>query len=301
MVEPAVKPYLGLLVGVIAVSFASIFIRLAEAPSLVIAAYRLTIASVILTLPALRRSREELGGINGRDLLLALGAGLFLGLHFASWITSLEYTSVASSVVFVNTHPLFVGLASHFLLGGKLSRLMWAGIALSVLGGTVIGLGDMALGPGELWGDLLAIIGAVMMAAYLLIGRRLRAKLSLLSYIVLVYWTAAAMLVALCLAAGQSFTGYSSQTYLMFVLLALVPQIVGHSSFNWALRYLSASFVAVSVLGEPVCSTLLAYLILGEVPTIFKAVGGALILAGIYISSREEEARGKAGAEVRAL
>jgi len=293
MVEPAVKPYLGLLVGVIAVSFASIFIRLAEAPSLVIAAYRLTIASLILTPSALRRSREELKGMEGRDVLLALTAGLFLGLHFASWITSLEYTSVASSVVFVNTHPLFVGIASHFLLKERLSRQMWAGIALSVLGGTVIGLGDMALGPGELWGDLLAIVGAAMMAAYLLIGRRLRAKLSLLSYIVLVYWTAAAMLVALCLAAGQSFTGYSSQTYLMFVLLALVPQIIGHSSFNWALRYLSASFVAISVLGEPVCSTLLAHLILSEVPTIPKAVGGALILAGIYISSREEEAKGE--------
>ena len=294
MVEPAVKPYLGLLIGVIAVSFASIFIRLAEAPSLVIAAYRLTIASLILTPSALRRSRGELGSMEGKDILLALAAGLFLGLHFASWITSLEHTSVASSVVFVSTHPLFVGLASHFLLRERLSRPMWAGIALSVLGGMVIGFGDMALGPGELRGDLLAIIGAVMMAAYLLIGRRLRAKLSLLSYIVLVYWTAAAMLVALCLATGQSFTGYSSQTYLMFVLLALVPQIIGHSSFNWALKYLSASFVAVSVLGEPVGATVLAYLILGEVPTIFKAIGGALILVGIYISSREEEVRGEA-------
>ena len=294
MVEPAVKPYLGLLIGVVAVSFASIFIRLAEAPSLVIAAYRLTIASLILTPSALRRSRGELGGMEGRDILLALAAGLFLGLHFASWITSLEHTSVASSVVFVSTHPLFVGLASHFLLRERLSRPMWAGIALSVLGGMVIGLGDMALGPGELRGDLLAIIGAVMMAAYLLIGRRLRANLSLLSYIILVYWTAAAMLIVLCLATGQSFTGYSSQTYLMFVLLALVPQIVGHSSFNWALKYLSASFVAVSVLGEPVGATVLAYLILGEVPTIFKAIGGALILVGIYISSREEEVRGEA-------
>ena len=294
MVEPAVKPYLGLLIGVMAVSFASIFIRLAEAPSLVIAACRLTIASLILTPSALRQSKEELWNMEGRDILLALAAGLFLGLHFASWITSLEHTSVASSVVFVSTHPLFVGLASHFLLRERLSRPMWAGIALSVLGGMVIGLGDMALGPGELWGDLLAIIGAVMMAAYLLIGRRLRANLSLLSYIILVYWTAAAMLIVLCLATGQSFTGYSSQTYLMFVLLALVPQIVGHSSFNWALKYLSASFVAVSVLGEPVGATVLAYLILGEVPTIFKAIGGALILVGIYISSREEEVRGEA-------
>lgn len=288
MSDRVVKPYLGLFIGIIAVSFASIFIRLAEAPSLVIAAYRMTIASLILTLPTLLRARGELRNLTARELRLALLSGLFLGLHFASWITSLEYTSVASSVVFVSTHPIFVGLASPLLLKEKLSRWTLMGVVIAVLGGTIIGYGDLGLGQSELFGDLLAVVGAVMAAGYFLIGRALRPRLSLLAYIFLAYSTAAVTVVALALLTGGPFGGYTGRTYLMFFLLAVVPQIIGHSSFNWALRYLSATFVAVTILGEPVGSTILACFILGEIPTIFKLIGGALILAGIYIASREE-------------
>jgi drug/metabolite transporter (DMT)-like permease len=286
MSNPTIKPYLGLATGIVAVSFASIFIRLAEAPSLVIAACRLTIASLILAPAALIRGKEELRALTRGDLQLALFSGLFLGLHFATWISSLEYTSVASSVVFVSTSPLFVGLASHFLLKERVSRQMFVGIAISVLGGMIIGYGDFGLGVRELLGDLLAIAGAVAVSGYWLVGRRLRRQLSLLSYIFLVYATAAAFMIVLCLATGRSFSGYPRQTYLMFFLLAIVPQIIGHSSFNWALKYLPATFVVVSTLGEPVGSTILAHFILHEVPTLAKIGGGVLILAGIYISSR---------------
>jgi drug/metabolite transporter (DMT)-like permease len=286
MSKPTIRPYLGLAIGIVAVSFASIFIRLAEAPSLVIAASRLTIASLILAPVALIRSKEELRALTKRDLQLALLSGLFLGLHFATWISSLEYTSVASSVVFVGTSPIFVGLASHFLLKERVSRQMFVGIPVSVLGGMIIGYGDFGLGARELFGDLLAIAGAVTVSGYLLVGRRLRPKLSLLSYIFLVYSTAAVFLIVLCLATGHTFSGYPRQTYLMFFLLAVVPQIIGHSSFNWALKYLPATFVGVSILGEPIGSTILAYFILNEVPTLTKIGGGVLILAGIYISSR---------------
>ncbi|MEA3459099.1 MAG: pyrimidine 5'-nucleotidase [Chloroflexota bacterium] len=290
MAKPAIiHPYLGLLIGIVAVSFASIFIRLAEAPPLVIAAYRLSLASLILIPLALARSRSELRRLTNGDFILALIAGLFLALHFASWITSLEYTSVASSVILVTIHPIFVGLASHLLLNEKLSRWRAMGIALSVLGGMIIGYGDFGLGWGELFGDLLAIAGAVMVAGYFLIGRRLRAKFSLLAYISLVYSVAAAITVILCLLTGQNLMGYPRQTYLMFILLALVPQLVGHSSFNWALKYLSATFIAVSILGEPIGSTILAYFILNEIPTITKMAGGALIMVGIYIASRGSE------------
>ena len=288
MNNQAIKPYLGLATGIVAVSFASIFIRLAEAPSLVIAASRLTIASLILAPVAFIRGKEELRALTKGDLQLALLSGLFLGLHFATWISSLEYTSVASSVVFVSTSPLFVGLASHFLLKERVSRQMFVGIAISVVGGMIIGYGDFGLGVRELFGDLLAIAGAVAVSGYWLVGRKLRRQLSLLPYIFLVYATAAAFMIVLCLATGHSFSGYPRQTYLMFFLLAVVPQIIGHSSFNWALKYLPATFVVVSTLGEPVGSTILAHFILHEVPTLAKIGGGVLILAGIYISSRAE-------------
>lgn len=288
MSKPAIKPYLGLAIGIVAVSFASIFIRLAEAPSLVIAASRLTIASLILAPVALVRGREELRALTRGDLQLALLSGLFLGLHFATWISSLEYTSVASSVVFVSTSPMFVGLASHFLLKERVSRPMFAGIAVSVLGGMIVGYGDFGLGASELFGDFLALAGAVAVSGYLLVGRRLRPHLSLLSYIFMVYTTAAVFLIVLCLAMGHSFSGYPQQTYLMFVLLAAVPQIIGHSSYNWALKYLPATFVGVGTLGEPVGSSILAYFILRETPTLVKIGGGVLILAGIYVSSRAE-------------
>lgn len=288
MSKPAIEPYLGLAIGIVAVSFASIFIRLAEAPSLVIAASRLTIASLILAPAALIRGKDELRSLTRKDLLLALLSGLFLGVHFATWISSLEYTSVASSVVFVSTSPIFVGLASHFLLKERVSRQMFAGIAVSVLGGMIIGYGDFGLGTRELFGDFLAIVGAVTISVYLLVGRKLRRHLSLLSYIFLVYATAAVFLIAVCLAMGHSFSGYPRQTYLLFVLLAVVPQLIGHSSYNWALKYLPATLVGVATLGEPIGSTILAYFALREAPTLAKLGGGVLILAGIYVSSRAE-------------
>jgi drug/metabolite transporter (DMT)-like permease len=294
-VHPTIKPYLVIATGIVAVSFASIFIRLAEAPSLVIAASRLTIASLILAPAALIRGKDELRSLTRGDVGLALLSGLFLGLHFATWISSLEYTSVASSVVFVDTSPLFVGLASHLLLKERVSRQMFAGIAVSVLGGIIIGFGDFGLGARELLGDLLALAGAVAVSGYLLVGRKLRRHLSLLLYIFLVYATAAVFLVAVCLIAGHTFSGYPQQTYLMFILLAVVPQIIGHSSYNWALKYLPATFVGVGTLGEPIGSTILAYFFLSEVPTPAKIGGGVLILAGIYVSSRAEGVTGAEG------
>ncbi len=282
--------YLALLVGAVAVSFAAIFIRLAEAPSLVIAAYRLTLASLIIAPVGFLRRWREVKGLDRRDLLYAVASGFFLTLHFALWIASLNYTTVASSVVFVSTHPLFVGIASHLLTQDRLTPLMFGGIIVAVLGGMIIGWDDLALGGKALWGDFLALMGAAMAAGYFMVGRRLRPKVSVLAYISLVYPVAALGTLALCTFTGQRFTGYSAHTYLMLVLLAIVPQVIGHSSFNWALRHLSAPVVSVTILGEPVGSTILAYLILREAPTLLKVGGGALILGGIYFSLRGQRA-----------
>ncbi len=281
--------YFGLLVGIVSVSFASIFIRLADAPALVIGAYRLTIASLILTPLAWARVRNELLSLSRRDLSLAILSGLFLGAHFASWIASLQYTSVAASVVLVSTSPLFVGIASHFLYQEKLTPMKILGIILAMAGASIIGMGGFEVSLGNLWGDFLALLGAIAVSGYFLIGKALRPRLSILAYIYPTYWTAAISLILASLLAGHPFTGYSSRTYLMFFLLAVVPQILGHSSFNWALRYLSSTLVTVATLGEPVGATLLAYFILREAPLPLEMIGGIIILFGIFLVSRQEE------------
>lgn len=288
-VDSTVRPLIGLSIGVVAVSFAAIFIRWAEAPPLAIAAYRLTIAAILLAPIAWFTAQDELRSLTWPDLRLAIVSGVFLGFHFAFWITSLDYTSVASSVVFVTTSPLWVGLGAHLFTEDRLSRRMTAGIVAAVVGGIVIGYGDIGIGPSELLGDLLAIAGAVMVAGYLIIGRNLRPRVSLITYIFLTYGTAAVGLLIVAVITRQPFTGFTPNTYLMFLLLAVVPQLVGHSSFNWALRYLSATYVAVVVMGEPIGSTLLAWLLLNEPPTVLKVIGGALILAGIWLASRVEQ------------
>jgi drug/metabolite transporter (DMT)-like permease len=279
--------YIVLLMGVVAVSFAAIFIRLAEAPPLVVTTYRLGLASLIVAPLGVWRCREEFRSLDRNDLLWAALSGVLLALHFAFWIASLDYTTVASSVVFVTTNPLFAGIAAHLFAQDRLSPLMLVGIILAVVGGMIIGWNDLEVGGWALWGDGLALMGAAMVAGYFIAGRRLRPKVSLLAYVAVVYSMAAMGALALCLLTGQNLTGYTTPTYAMFVLLAVGPQIIGHSSLNWALRHVSAAAVGVTTLGEPVGSTILAYFILREAPTVLTLAGGALILAGIYVSMQE--------------
>ena len=293
-------PVLVLTVGILAVSTASIFIRYAQrdAPSLVIAAYRLTIAGAILAFPLWRQHREEVRALSRREVVLALVSGTFLAIHFATWISSLAYTTVASSVVLVTTTPLWVGLLSPLVLGEPLTLPIIAGMVATLVGGSLIGVGDAcggmgcdwqaAFAGGALWGDFLALAGAWAAAGYFLIGRRLRAKTSLVVYIGLTYGMAAVVLDVMVLLAGLPLFGYHAQTYAWFLLLALVPQLIGHTSFNWALRYLSAAFVAITLLGEPVGSTALAYVFLHEVPSALTLIGAILILGGIAVASLHE-------------
>lgn len=296
--------------AILAVSTASVLIRFAQqnAPSLVIAAFRLTFASLILAPISLTRHRAELRSLTRRELLLALLSGVFLALHFATWISSLEYTTVASSVVLVSTSPLWVALLAPLFLRERLVRSVLIGMLLALIGGVVIALSDacswqngLALRPGSglacpslaefvkgnaFFGNSLALAGAWTVAGYLLIGRSLRAKMSLVPYIFVVYSMAAVVLIVIMFAAGETPLGYPPLTYVWMLLLALVPQLIGHSTYNWALRYMPAALVAVTTLGEPIGSTILAYFILREAPTWIKLGGAAMILAGIYIASR---------------
>jgi drug/metabolite transporter (DMT)-like permease len=313
--RPPISPTLAITIGILAASTASIFIRFAQADevsSLVIAAWRLSLASLILAPVALLRHRAELLEINRRGLLLALLSGAFLATHFATWITSLEYTSVASSVVLVSTAPLWVAILAPITIREQVGRMVLLGMGLALVGVTIVGISDICTPPfssgGALsaftslacpplsqffggtafLGDLLALVGALTVAGYLLIGRNLREKMSLIPYIFVVYGMAAPILVVIMLATGETPFGYEPQTYLWFLLLALIPQLLGHSTYNWALGYLPASFVSVTLLGEPISSAILAYFILGEVPTALMIFGAILILIGIYIASRRE-------------
>lgn len=279
------KVYAVLLGAVIVISFGSILIKLIPAPALTIAAYRLSLATILLAPLAWRRGADW-RPLSRRDLALSLLSGLFLALHFLSWTSSLKYTSVASSVVLVSSSPIFVGLGSRFILREQLGPgLIW-GIAVSLIGGLLIGYGDLSLGMGKLQGDLLALGGGVMASAYFLIGRSVRQHVSLFNYVFIVYGLAALLLLLATLAARQPLFGYPKWAYLFLFLLALGPQILGHSSLNWALRYASAATIAVVVLGEPVGAAILAYFILGEGLTVLKAFGGLLILGGIYLAAR---------------
>jgi drug/metabolite transporter (DMT)-like permease len=293
MKKPLIAPSIVLVIGIVAVSAASILIRYAqtEAPSLVIAAYRLTLASLILAPLAWQRHRAELRRLEPVDWRWAIISGVFLAFHFATWITSLEYTSVASSVVLVSTSPLWVALAAWLFLRERLTRPVVIGLIVAVVGGVIVSLSDtrQSAGSAPLLGNALALAGALTVTGYLLIGRRLRRKLALAPYVAMVYGTAALVLLLMAVVARQPLTGYRPVIYLWFLLLALVPQLIGHSSFNWALAYLPATFVAIATLGEPIGSTLLAYLLLGEIPTLLKVFGAALILTGIVLTLRSRE------------
>jgi len=303
--KPPVSPILVLGFGILAVSTASILIRMAqgEAPSLVIAAYRLGLATLILAPFGLKQSWLELRGLKRTQLRDLIVAGVFLAFHFAAWITSLELTTIASSVVLVTTTPLWVAIFSPLILGERSRKEVWIGLSLAIVGGCVVGLKDAChLFPGgftcegfqgllsgkTLLGNALALFGAWMAAGYMIAGRRIRPHFSLLSYTFIVYGVAAIFLLFFVLIRGQSLIGYSPAIYLWFLLLGIIPQILGHSSFNWALRYLPAAFVSLALLGEPVGTTILAVILLRENPTIVELAGGILILIGIYLASRSE-------------
>jgi drug/metabolite transporter (DMT)-like permease len=284
----SLAPRLVLALGIAAVSSASLFIRWAQqdASSLAVAAWRLILASLLLLPWAGLRHGKELRRLKPSDWGWTLASGAFLAIHFAAWISSLEYTGVASSVVLVSTSPLWVALASWLFMREKPGRGIVAGMALAMAGGLVVALDDSCRGgaAAPLLGNGLALLGALAAAGYWLIGRKLRRSLALVPYVAVVYATAALLLLILALGSGGRMSGFRAGTWGCFLLLALLPQLVGHSSFNWALAHLPAAAVAVATLGEPIGATLLAYLVLGESPTVIKLAGATAILAGIVVA-----------------
>lgn len=276
--------FLVLFVGLCAASSAAILIRLCDAPPLVVAAYRLGLTSLVLVPVALARVPEELRAILVSHRSALLGSGLCLALHFSFWITSLSHTSVASSGLLVTTNPIFVGLGAWLILRERVGPRLVIGTAVALIGTVLVTIGDHGAGERALYGDALALTGAVAMSGHLLIGRRARATASLLPYITPVNIIATLAVLVLCLWEGRALTGYSFRTNLLFVALAAGPQLIGHSSFNYALRHVSPSVVALVLLAEPVLSATLAYLILDELPPPLIYPGGVVILCGIALA-----------------
>jgi drug/metabolite transporter (DMT)-like permease len=286
--RPPVSPVLVMSIGVVAVSTGAIFVRAADAPALVIAAYRVGIASLVLLPLAWRHARSECFALSFKDIGLAVSSGAFLALHFATWIASLDHTSVANSVILVNTNPVWVGLLAPIITHDRIRPGTIGCILLSVVGATIIGWGDFTTGGNALWGDALALMGSLFAAVYLLIGRHLRRRVSLLAYIVLCYGSAAVFLWGAVACSGHPVIGFSGATWGALCGMAFFSQLVGHSSTNWALKWLSTSTVAISLLGEPIGASVLAYLFFDERLTIPKVIGGGLILMAIYLAARKE-------------
>ena len=290
-------PYFVLGAGVIVVSFAAILIRFAHAegaPSLAIAAVRLALAAALLAPFAWLRAGGEMLRLRAREFGLCMLSGALLAVHFWAWITSLEHTSVASSTALVTTNPLWVALVSAIVWRESPRAATIAGIVMTLAGSALVFAADAGRAPdasAPMLGNVLALGGAMAASGYLLIGRAMRARISLTAYIWLAYSAAALLLVAAALAAGISFKSLPGTSLAFMAALALGPQLIGHTAFNWALRRLTATFVAVAILGEPVGSALLAYFFFGERFGALQFAGFTLLLLGIFVAAREEGRR----------
>ncbi len=284
--KPKINPYLAVLVGVFAVSFSALFVRLSTAPAIIIAAYRLLFTFLILAPFTLLKYRYDIISLSRRDIFLSAASGACLALHFVTWFTSLNYTSIASSVVLVTIQPVFVVLGSWVLYREKISRRGVYGMALALTGSLVIGASDFQLDMRAFFGDLLALLAALMVSGYLLIGRKVRSTASLPAYAFYTYGTSAILLLLVAIAFDFRFYPYPAKEWLLFFALAFVCTVMGHTIFNWSLKYVQASVVSVSVLGEPLGAIIWASIFLHEYPTPRQLAGGALIFSGLYLFTR---------------
>ncbi|WP_440769318.1 DMT family transporter [Natronorubrum sp. DTA28] len=289
-----VTPVVALAFAVFAASTSAILVRWSTAPSSVAAFYRVLFTTALIAPVALLRYREEFGRLSSRDLGFAILAGVALAIHFAAWFESLNHTSVAASVTIVQSQPIFVALGAALVLGERVSRETVLGITVAIVGAAVMSFGDAGQAPvsdATLYGNSLALLGAVTVAGYVLAGRSIRQRVSLFPYVTVVYTACALTLCLLVGAQGHDFLAYPPREWLLFLGMAVGPGVFGHTVINWVLKHLESVVVSVAWLGEPVGATLLALVLLSEVPDAVTVVGGLVVLAGIYVTTIERERR----------
>ncbi|NHN49559.1 DMT family transporter [Halostella sp. JP-L12] len=287
-----VSPMAALAVAVLAVSTSAILVRWSEAPSVVKAFYRVVFTAGLVAPVAAARHGDDFRRLSPRDGGWAVLAGLALAIHFAAWFESLNHTSVAASVTLVQTQPLFVAAGAFLLLSERVTRRTVAGIGVALVGAAAMSLGDAggaATTGRALLGNALALLGAVTAAGYVLAGRSIRQRVSLFPYVTVVYVACAAALLVVVLARGYPLLDYPPREWLLFLGMAVGPGVFGHTVINWALEHVESSVVSVSLLGEPVGSTLLAMVLLAEVPSTATVVAGAIVLGGIYVTTTARE------------
>jgi len=288
------KPYIALFISIVSVSFAAILIKISSADSLSIAFYRL-LFTTLLILPFVvffKKTREEIKKLPRKTLLIMIGIGFILAAHFAFWVTSLNYTSIASSVILVTAHPILVGPVSHFFFKERLSIINSIGIIVSVAGVIILVLLNRQP-EGEiidpLKGNILAILGGVMAGLYILGGRKVRKTVSVASYAFIVYGISTVILLFLCIIFSSELINISVTDFEIFIVMAIVAGLLGHTLYNWSLKHVRASLASVALLGEPIGSTLWAMLIpaIAQIPSKYTVFAGAIILLGIYLTARK--------------
>ncbi len=285
--RPAVPPALVIALAAVGISWAAIFVRWSDASAYVLAFWRLALSLVVIA-AALTFSRgwSRVLDVRRSDVALLTLAGVLLAYHFVAWFISLDYTTVASSTLFVSLHPIFAAGLSAVWLHERPTRGEWSGIGIAMIGAAVIGGAGLALGAGAMKGNMLALSAGVADAGYFVIGRALRRRLGIWAYVAWVYLIAALVLVPFIFVRGEAFFDYPAREWWIFIGLAVGPMLLGHTGFNWVLRYVRAYIVNLAVLSEPIGASLLAWWLLGgeEVPGLTTLVGGVLILTGLAVS-----------------
>ncbi len=272
-------------VAISAVSFAAILIRLSDSHPIAVAFYRMFFSTLIL-LPFVPSYMSEIRKLGRREWTILISSGAFLAVHFAAWISSLSYTSVASSVVLVTAHPIVVAWISGWYLGENTSKKAYTAILVALVGISVMAFSSYTTAQWSVKGDILAIIGMLAVAGYIIRGREIRRNISLIPYVFIVYATSSFFLAIFSIGFSTSFEVYPVREYMLFFTLALIPTVIGHTLYNWSLKYVEARVVSTTLLGEPIVASILALLILSEIPPLLTVFGAAITLTGIYLCSR---------------
>ena len=288
--ESRTPPLAALAVAILAVSTSAVLVRWSEAPSVVLAFYRVLLTTLLVAPFLLTRYAGDFAAFRRRDFLVATLTGAALALHFAAYFESLAWTSVAASVTLVQSQPLFVAVGAALVLSERIGTRKAVGIAVAIAGMVAMSAaeflsGSAVAGARPLYGNSLAVLGALMAAVYVLVGRSLRQRVALVPYVIVVYTACTITLLVVALADGQQLTGYDQREWLIFLALAVGPGLFGHTVVNWALEHVESSVVSVSLLGEPVGATVLALAFLGESPGLTTVLGGVVVLFGIYVTS----------------
>lgn len=283
MDSPKIHPYIPIIIGVISVALSAIFVKLATAEAGVIAFYRM-LFSVILMLPIfLMKYKQELSIFTKKEWTYSSIAGVFLAFHFIFWFESLNYTSVASSTVLVTLQPIFAFVGTYFFFKETISFKAILAAIIAISGSFIISWGDFQVSGAALYGDLLALVGCALITAYLLVGQDIRKRISLITYTFVVYSISTITLFVYVLVKGESFGPHPSADWFWFVMLALIPNLFGHTLFNWALKWVSTNVISIAILFEPVGASILAYYIFRESLSLSQITGGIVVITGILV------------------